>query len=260
MATKLYDLSNPHGPMGPTWPHIVVPNVMVISPFPTLTRVREHNMALYGGQTRRVCVGSMGHQGTHCDSPNHEKEGGMSAAQIPIEQCYGTGVIVDMRYMKKWDKIDAEAFEKAEPKIKEGDIVICNTGWHHYWWKNAYVYHNHYPGLVPSGTEWLVKKKVKAWGGTVGSLDHPLAYYPIDQYYPWRVEEYMKETGKHPHEEFPTYEPCHHMLCINDIVAIENVGGDIDKVTGIRCTIAAFFARMEGTQGHQTRLVAIVEE
>ena len=260
MAYKIVDLSNPNGPMGPRWPHIVVPGVMIISPDSSLVRVREHNMAIYGGQTRRVCVGTFGHEGTHCDSPNHEKQGGWSAAQIPLERCYGTGVIADMRYMKKWDKIDAEAFEKATPKIEEGDFVVVNTGWHHWWWKKAYVYHNHYPGLVPSGAEWLVKKRVKAVAGTWGALDHPLAYWPVQRDYRWRYDEYMSETGKDPGEEFPEYEPCHRILCTNDIVAIENAGGDIDEVTGKRCTIAAFFFRMERSMGHWTRLVAIVEE
>ena len=68
------------------------------------------------------------------------------------------------------------------------------------------------------------------------------------------------ETGKDPIEDFPEYEPCHRILCTNDLLAIENAGGDIDLVTGMRCTIAAFPFRMERSMGHWLRLVAIVEE
>ena len=262
MSYKIYDLSQPFGYMGPGWPHVASPGRPITRPGPSgLLRGLSHTSALHRGQTRRVSIYSGGlHSGTHIDAPNHEREDAPSCDKIPLENCYGTGVVVDFRYMKKWHRITAEDFEKATPKIEPGDLVVCNTGWQKWWWVKEYVYHNHYPGLVPSGAEWLVKKKVKAWAGTCGSLDHPLAYYPMEAYYPWRLEEYMKETGKHPHEEFPTYEPCHHILCTNDILAIENAGGDIDLVTGMRCTIAAFPARLVGTSGHQMRLVAILEE
>ena len=44
------------------------------------------------------------------------------------------------------------------------------------------------------------------------------------------------------------------------IVTIENAGGDIDEVTGKRCTIAAFPFRCEIADGGMVRLVAIVEK
>ena len=40
----------------------------------------------------------------------------------------------------------------------------------------------------------------------------------------------------------------------------ENVGGDIDKVTGKRVTIAGFPLRLVLGDGSMVRLVAIVEE
>ncbi len=45
----------------------------------------------------------------------------------------------------------------------------------------------------------------------------------------------------------------------NMIPAIENVGGDINEVTGKRCTIAAFPFKYPDA-GHMLRVVAIVEE
>jgi kynurenine formamidase len=46
----------------------------------------------------------------------------------------------------------------------------------------------------------------------------------------------------------------------NDIVTIENAGGDVDLLTGRRCTIAAFPFRCELADGGMVRLVGIVEE
>jgi kynurenine formamidase len=255
MGYKLYDLSWPNVHMGPQWPHLGMFQERI------LKRVHTHTTGLPGGITRQVSIWeSTLHSATHMDAPAHEKRGGWFAAQIPLDRCYGTGVVVDFRYMKKWDKITAEDFENAKPAIQEGDFVVVNTGWHRYWRVKEYVYHNYYPGLVPSGAEWLVKKKVKAVAGTWGALDHPLAYAGMRDDYFWRYEEYRKETGKEAEEDFPTYEPCHNILCTNDIFAIENAGGDIDQVTGKRCTIAAFPCRLEETIGHPVRVVAIVEE
>jgi kynurenine formamidase len=77
---------------------------------------------------------------------------------------------------------------------------------------------------------------------------------------PWLDKEFRKETGRDPDEEFPDYEPCHRILMRNGIVTIENAGGDVDLVTGKRCTIAAFPFRCEIADGGMVRLVAIVEE
>jgi kynurenine formamidase len=43
-------------------------------------------------------------------------------------------------------------------------------------------------------------------------------------------------------------------------VTIENAGGDVDQITGQRCTIAAFPFRCELADGGMVRLVAIFEQ
>jgi kynurenine formamidase len=52
------------------------------------------------------------------------------------------------------------------------------------------------------------------------------------------------------------WEPCHRQLLDNGIVGFENVGGDLDKVTGRRCTFAAFPIRWQHGDGSIVRLVA----
>jgi kynurenine formamidase len=63
-----------------------------------------------------------------------------------------------------------------------------------------------------------------------------------------------------PDVDFPEYEPCHRILLRKGIVTIENAGGDIDLLTGKRCTIAAFPFRCELADGGMVRLVGIVGE
>ncbi|MFC2006723.1 cyclase family protein [Chloroflexota bacterium] len=254
MAHKIIDLSVPFGHMDSQWARTGRQEFRYV-------RNQCHNIAPPGGQSRQVSIFYTANKvGTHIEAPIDSADNGITIDKIPLDRFYGTGVVVDFRYMKKWDSITAEDFEKAKPKIEPGDIVIVNTGWNKYWRVNDYAYWNHYPGLVQSGANWLVKKKIKFLAGTWGCRDHPLAHIPLARTMPWLYEEYVKETGKDPDKEWPNYEPCHFIISNNEIPCIECAGGDIDKMTGKRCTLAAFPFRLLGAPGTLVRLVAIIEE
>ena len=261
MAYKLYDLSQPFGTGTPMWPRWLSPDILVgKSSFTGITPAGHPEFPLLrgGGIGGGAWVGHL-HCATHIVAPIYCVDYGRTLEKIPLENCYGTGVVVDFRYMKKWDRITAEGLEKAKPKIKEGDFVVINTGWHKYWRVNEYVYYHHYPGLTPSAAEWLIKKKVKAVAGTFAALDHPLAFPPLEKTIPHLNVEYKKETGKDPIEEFPDYEPSLTMLLEKGVVCIPNAGADIDQVTGKRCTLIAFPFRLQEADAGMVRLVAVVE-
>jgi len=252
MATRIVDLSQPWGRSAtPIWPRAGLMNDVVIQTvsFPAASRGRYTTLL----QMRM-------HTATHMDAEIHVTPGGWTIDKLPLERCYGTGVIVDMRHKKKWEVITPEDLENANPKIEPGDFVVINTGWHHYYRKNNYIYFNHYPGLYREGAEWLVEKKVKAVAQTAGATDVSLAHYPVAKSMPWLYEEYMKETGKDVDVEFPENEPAHRILYGAGIPGIEQAGGDIDEVTGMRCTLAAFPIRYEDGDASMVRLVAILEE
>lgn len=252
MSIKIVDLSNPFGFRTPLWPGKAMKDIYIERvQFPSVGRPGGCNKqgSYYHGQL---------HPATHIDAPIHTVDGGRTVDQIPLENCFGTGVCVDMRYKKKWEQITAEDFEKAQPAIQEGDFVVVNTGWHKYWMVKDYPYFNYYPGLVPNGAEWLIKKKVKAITGTWAATDHVLAHPPLKEEMPWLYQEYVKETGKDPDQEFPVYEPCHQMLARADVTCIESAGGDMDQVTGMRCMFAAFPFRLVGSDAAMVRLVAIL--
>jgi kynurenine formamidase len=48
-------------------------------------------------------------------------------------------------------------------------------------------------------------------------------------------------------------------MCQGGIPGIENVGGDLDEVTGKRCTFAAFPWRWPGGDGCMVRILAVVD-
>jgi kynurenine formamidase len=133
---------------------------------------------------------------------------------------------------------------------------MVNTGWHHHW-DDHYKYINHFPGLYKEGAEWLLEKGVKGFGITGGALDSPLAHAPLAQKMPWLDKEYKEETGQDPIEKWPIYEPAHMILLGAGIAGIENVGGDIDEITGKRVTIAAFPLNWIKGDGSMIRVVAI---
>ena len=112
----------------------------------------------------------------------------------------------------------------------------------------------------------VINKKVKMIGSDTQALDHPLgtAIGPHGPGWPSGLlphlnMEYERETGRKVIEDFPEWEPCHQAILKEGICGFENVGGDLDKVTGKRVTFAAFPWRWTKGDGCIVRLVAIVD-
>ena len=79
-------------------------------------------------------------------------------------------------------------------------------------------------------------------------------------YVPRIVEQYIKEFGHSPLEDFPEWEPVHEILLGNNVMGIENIGGDVEKVKGQRFTFCAFPLRWYMGDGTIVRAVAFIDE
>jgi kynurenine formamidase len=165
---------------------------------------------------------------------------------------------------KKWEPITYDDLEKAAGKVvRPRDVVIVNTGWHKLYGDNE-DYFCRAPGFVSSAGEWFVEKKVKVVGHDTQANDHPLATAIGPQrngpLHPHLAAEYKQWSGGRDwKDDFPEWEPVHRILFKNGILGIENVGGDIDKVTGKRCTFAFFPWNWDRGDGCIIRLVAMVD-
>jgi kynurenine formamidase len=201
------------------------------------------------------------HRGTHMDAPIHVQENEPTLTGYPLWRFFGTGVAVSIP-KGKWGVITPKDLERAEPKIQKNDIVMINTGSHRNYGDNP-DYFAYSPGLYKEAAEWLVERGVKLVGIDVQALDHPLGTF-LGPHGPGPAQphldvEYKVETGRHIIEDFPYWEPAHKIMMTNGIPGIENIGGDIDKITGKRCTFFAFPWRWPEGEGCALRVVAALD-
>lgn len=201
------------------------------------------------------------HRGTHMDAPLHVTEGLPPLGGYPLWRFFGTGVAVSIP-KQKWGVITPEDLEQARPEIQPGDIVMINTGAHRLLGDND-DYYAYSPGLYDEAAKWLVARDVKMVGVDVQAMDHPLGTKLINHgpgpSHPYLLDEYRELTGRDAMEDFPLWEPAHKILMSNGIPGIESVGGDLDAITGRRCTFMAFPWRWPDGDGSGVRVVALVD-
>ena len=201
------------------------------------------------------------HRGTHMDAPIHVMEDTPTITGYELWRFFGTGVAVSIP-KGKWGVVTPDDLEKAHPKIEPNDIVMINTGAHRLYGDND-DYYAYSPGLYKEAAEWLVAKKVKMVGIDVQALDHGLGTYMaahgMGPTMPHLNAEYKAETGRDILDDFPHWEPAHKILMGNGIPGIENVGGELDLVTGKRCTFMAFPWRWPHGEGCGVRVIAVID-
>ena len=173
------------------------------------------------------------HSGTHIDAPRHFSEQGYNVSQIPLDVLVNKGVVLDMP-KSAGEEITAEDFEKAKSRIQieHGDTVIVNTGWHNRWDKPEFA--KSFPGIVKSGAEWLVINGIKMIGVDWICIDHPS----------------QTDMGDNSWAS-------HRIVLSNNIPVIENIGGDVDRVSGRRMTIIALPVKVVDGDGFPVRVVAM---
>ena len=140
---------------------------------------------------------------------------------------------------------------------------MINTGFHHKF-ADGDDYFAYGCGINGDGAKWLVDRKIKMVGYGCQANDHPMATKLVDHglgpSQPHLIDEYKKEYGHDPKVDFPYWEDAHKNLMVDGgIPGIENVGGDLDQVTGKRCFFTALPWRWKGGEGCGVRILAIVD-
>ncbi|MEN3305968.1 MAG: hypothetical protein V7603_2170 [Micromonosporaceae bacterium] len=247
---RFHSLSHRWGHNMPQWPST---SATVLA----ITRLHYHAMHDFCTQEWDGIM----HRGTHMDAPVHVTAGLPYLDSFELWRFFGTGVAVSVP-KGKWGVITPDDLERARPEIQPNDIVMINTGSHRNWGDND-TYFAYSPGLYKEAAEWLVQRRVKLVGIDVQSNDHPLGTKMVTHgpgpSHPHLEDEYRAETGREVLADFPHWEPSHKAMLGAGIPAVENVGGELDAVTGRRCTFMVFPWRLRDGDGCSVRIVAVVD-
>lgn len=192
------------------------------------------------------------HTGTHLDAPFHygpvsESKPSKTIDEIPLDWCYGDGVVLDFTAKKPGDFIsagDIETFlKKIGYSIKKGDIVFFMTGADKKW--GGFDYFFAHPGLTRDAVFFLVDKGVKIIGTDGYGLDRPFKDM---------IHDYRKTKDKSflwpAHFAGRTKEYCH----IEKMANLDK----IPKPFGFK--VVCFPIKIKKASAGWVRPVAIVEE
>jgi kynurenine formamidase len=193
--------------------------------------------------------------GCHLVGPRAFHSASRAIADIPLTDLCGEGVVVDLsEAVSDYDLYTPEMItERVE--IREGDILIINTGYHRYAWDQPDVanpsqqggienkefgYYVRHPGPAPEFFSWALDMKLKLVGVDCGSAEHPMNTN-IRFMHPRefdKAEARVQEThGKGWEELFPPAEYrrlTHTTLPRAGLLLAESLGGEIDALNNQR--------------------------
>ena len=168
------------------------------------------------------------HHGTHVDAPCHFIADGPAMDEVPLERLYGPGVVWRIDLPQR-AMIEAEHLERATPRIKEGDIVLIDTGSGRHVNTDAYEEH---PSLSGEAAEWLVAHGAKLVGIDASSPDMAPHYRPAG--YPM---------------------PVHNTLLSHGVLIAEHMT-NLTPLAGRRVEVMFLALNIAGSDGAPARVVA----
>lgn len=191
------------------------------------------------------------HSTTHIDAPWHYSPtvGGKPAKtidQIPLEWCYGDGIVIDMTHKADFDPITVEDIEadlaKSGATIQAGNIVLIRTGRDQ--WMGTKDFPHKGTGMSPEATRWLIEQGVKVMGIDQWGWDLPLKY---------QIREAKRTKNNalfwQAHLVGKDLEYCH-MEQLTNLQSLPPFG----------FKVAVFPLKIEGASAAPARVVAILEE
>ncbi|MEB2334502.1 MAG: cyclase family protein [Anaerolineaceae bacterium] len=196
--------------------------------------------------------------GTHLVGPRAFHSGARAIADIPLSDLYGEGVVVDISDAVSDYSLYTPEMITSRVEVKQGDILIINTGYHKYGWDQPDVrnqaaqggvenkefgYYLRHPGPSPEFFQWALDMKLKLVGVDCGCAEHPmntnLRYMHAREFE--KAEAKLKETrGKTWDELFPPekyYELTHVVMPKSGLLLAEALGGQIDELKNKRAWI-----------------------
>lgn len=191
------------------------------------------------------------HNTTHLDAPYHfgptsEGKPSKTIDQIPLEWCYGDGVVLDFHHKQKGEGISPEELQKELARIsytlKPFDIVLIRTDAYKHYEEEGYE--EMHPGMTRAATLWLLNQGVKVTGTDAWGWDRPLEMMAAE------LRSGQNKNFWEAHYLGQEKEYCH-------IERMANLD-KIPKPFGFK--VAAFPIKIEKASGGWVRAVAILDE
>ncbi|MEE8356670.1 MAG: cyclase family protein [Anaerolineales bacterium] len=253
---KCIDLTIPLGVGTPPWPTYIP------------LEVKYFKRLAPNGANGQVVTHS-NHVGTHLDGEIHFYTPGKDIAELDLDFLVNEGVIVDLSDAVGDYEVYTSKMVEERVEVKEGDILIIHTGYHHFGWDQPTAdeirYMVKHPGPDREFAEWAKKKKLRWIGVDCGSADHPMNTI-IRDWMPRQAKEaekvFQKKYGK-PLAEFyddSKYQLMHIEMFPHGIIHAECIGGDIDLLLNQRVKIGFFPWRFVDGEASIGRCVAFVED
>jgi kynurenine formamidase len=223
-----------------TYPGTVSPLIRVLEDhYESAARLEAEK---YGADTlfNHCVIVVSDHHGTHIDSIFHGNPNGASAEQIPLEYCYGPGVVLDLSHKKGGEAIEIADLEAALTRIqytlKPQDIVLLRTDASKKADRPEYL--TDHPGMIRESCEWLLDQEIKVIGIDAVGFDLPIPK--------------MFERGD--------LWPCHRLYKDREYWHIENLSNLEAIPKPFDFTVSLLPVKWKGASGAPIRAVAIIED
>jgi kynurenine formamidase len=191
------------------------------------------------------------HGTTHLDAPWHyaptsEGKPAKTIDQVPLEWCYGSGVVLDMRHKGDGEAITVDDVQAALAKIGYTilpmDIVLIMTG-------NDRMlgtpdYFDHGPGVSAAATRWILDHGVKITGIDSWGWDVPL---PV-------LAAQARESGRGD-----LFWEAHYVGIDREYCHLERLT-NLDQLPSFGFKVCCFPLKVKGGSAGPARVVAIIEE
>jgi kynurenine formamidase len=191
------------------------------------------------------------HATTHLDAPWHyaptsEGKPARTIDQVPLEWCYGDGVVLDLRHKQHGELIEVEDVEQALAKLgyelKPLDIVLIQTGGDALLGKPEYFTQG--PGMSAAATRWLLDRGVKVTGIDAWGWDGPLR----------PQAERAKASGRND-----VFWAAHYVGVDKEFCHLERLT-NLDALPATGFKVCCFPLKIQGGSAGPTRAVALVDD
>lgn len=191
------------------------------------------------------------HGTTHVDAPWHygptcEDQPAKTIDQVPLDWCYGPGVVLDLRHKQHGEAIEIAdlqaALEKIGHVLQPREIVLIQTGNDRRLGTPEYFTHG--PGMSAEATRWLLDQGIKLTGIDSWGWDVPLGV----------LARQAKQTGRNN-----VFWAAHYVGIDKEYCHIERLA-NLDQLPPSGFTVCAFPLKVKGGSAGPARVVAIVHD